>query len=368
MSTVLISLIIGISVARLWLIISRHFGILDDPRRAKVYKRDRIPTVQGVTLFVAFVLSVLATSRYAPLNEYILYMIAGATGLVIMSTIEVFIKISALIRLLLQFIIVGLVVWFGWLEMELIQLGQFTVEFGKPLGIIISFVRFILCINAINRFDGIEWQTSGVATIGYFTVWALIHYIIIPQFPDITTQNQVILSTVQHMSVICLVLSAIYTVLESRFSCLLRDAGTYFFGFTIAYLSLMWWAKVGTLIVVFSLVIFDAVWVIFYRFFIMKKNPLKGDLTHVHHRLLALWRSRGEVRMFVLIRSTSMAVLMLLQGTNSLNKLIIFAMMATIFFWINTYLYLIKKKNPEYQLDQRVKDILNDPVYRSAAN
>ena len=152
--------------------------------------------------------------------------------------------------------------------------------------------------------------------------------------------------------------------MESRRKCLLRDAGTYFYWFTIAYLSLLGGAKVWTLIVVFSLVIFDAIWVILYRLLIMKKSPLKWDLSHIHHRLLALQRTRWEVRIFVWIRSGSMAVLMLLQGSNSVNKLIIFAMMAIIFFGVNIYLYLRKKKDPIYKLSPQIKEILNDPIYK----
>ena len=59
-----------------------------------------------------------------------------------------------------------------------------------------------------------------------------------------------------------------------------------FYGFALAYLSVVGGAKIGTLIVALSLVIFDAVWVGLRRIFIVKKNPLKGDYTHLHHRLM----------------------------------------------------------------------------------
>jgi hypothetical protein len=38
-----------------------------------------------------------------------------------------------------------------------------------------------------------------------------------------------------------------------------------------------------------------------------------------------------------------MMVLMLMQEANRLNKVIIFAMMAAIFFGVNTYLFIYKK-------------------------
>jgi len=70
---------------------------------------------------------------------------------------------------------------------------------------------------------------------------------------------------------------------------------------------------------------------------------MKGDYTHIHFRLLGLGRSRGEVRAFIWIFSLVMMILMLMQGANRMNKVIIFLMMATLFFGINTYLFLYKK-------------------------
>jgi hypothetical protein len=39
-----------------------------------------------------------------------------------------------------------------------------------------------------------------------------------------------------------------------------------------------------------------------------------------------------------------MMILMLMQSGNRLNKLIIFVMMALIFFGVNAYIFLVKKK------------------------
>jgi len=51
-------------------------------------------------------------------------------------------------------------------------------------------------------------------------------------------------------------------------------------------------AKIGTLLVVLSLPIFDAIWVFVNRIFVMKKSPMKKDYTHLHYRLMALGRTR----------------------------------------------------------------------------
>jgi hypothetical protein len=59
--------------------------------------------------------------------------------------------------------------------------------------------------------------------------------------------------------------------------------------------------------------------------------------------LLRLGRSRSEVRVFVRGRSLFLMIIMLLQWSETINKIIIFGVMAFIFFGVNIYLFRIKK-------------------------
>lgn len=93
---------------------------------------------------------------------------------------------------------------------------------------------------------------------------------------------------VEVMALLLFFVSLISVVIEYKPLGLLRDVGIMFFGFAIAYLSVVGGAKIGTLIVALSLPIFDAIRVGLYRIFILKKNPLNGDYTHLHHRLMGL--------------------------------------------------------------------------------
>lgn len=95
--------------------------------------------------------------------------------------------------------------------------------------------------------------------------------------------------------------------------------------------------------VALSLVIFDAIRVGVHRIFFLRKNPLKGDYTHLHYRLLGLGWTKGEVRFFVWGWSLIMMVLMLLQGADRWDKIIIFVVMALVFFGVNGYLFWVKK-------------------------
>ncbi|MEI7558297.1 MAG: hypothetical protein WCJ45_05870 [bacterium] len=49
------------------------------------------------------------------------------------------------------------------------------------------------------------------------------------------------------------------------------------------------------------------------------------------------------MRAFVRIRSLIMMIFILIQGTERTNKLIIFTVMALVFFGLNYYLFVVKK-------------------------
>ena len=202
-------------------------------------------------------------------------------------------------------------------------------------------IRSTFITNAVNRIDWINAQWNWILAIWFFTIFWLIQRVVFPSYTEYTNYDTLVL--VQQLSLILAIISLVYTVIELKPLALIRDIWTMFLAFGLAYLSVLWWAKIWTLIVALSLVIFDAIWIIFYRVFILKKCPMQGDYRHMHHRLLRLWWTRWEVRAFVWIWSIIMMVLMLMQWTNRINKLIIFAIMALLFFWINVYLFLVKK-------------------------
>jgi len=154
-------------------------------------------------------------------------------------------------------------------------------------------------MNAINRFDGINALSSGVSTIGFLTIYLLLQHVVFPSYPMMSEANAMTLRMITDIAFVMTILGMIYTTIEYKPIGRLRDIGTMFLGFTLAYLALLGGAKIGTILVALSLPIFDAIRVFINRIFIMKKSPLHGDYTHLHYRLLALGRNRHEIRRFV---------------------------------------------------------------------
>ena len=108
----------------------------------------------------------------------------------------------------------------------------------------------------------------------------------LPYYSTISIVNADVLQWISDIALVFFFVSFMYTLIEYKPYGLVRDIGTMMFGFALAYLSIVGGAKVGTLVVALSLVVFDAIWVAIHRLFFLKSNPLRGDYTHLHYRLL----------------------------------------------------------------------------------
>ena len=342
--------ILAIVVAFIGLKLFRWLNILDKPGNDLKNTRKPVPTIQWIFVYLGFFISIALLFPQYLHNNLFWGLLFGSLPIVVFELFEelnyigkIGFKVPPFLRLVGHILWALLAVWIGsFAPQELIINGhiwilpQWLLAFG--------FVFWsILCINAINRFDGIYGQASGVSSVGFLTIFLLIQFVVFKHYTNFTEVNMQTLLFVKNISFVLFCISLVSTVIEYKPLGLLRDVGIMFFGFSLAYLSVVGWAKVGTLIVALSLVIFDAIWVWLWRIFVMKKNPLKWDYTHLHHRLIGLWRSRKEVRGFVWIWSLIMMIFILIQWTNRTNKLIIFTVMALVFFGINYYLFIVKK-------------------------
>jgi len=342
--------IIAIVIAIIGLVLFKKLKVLDKPGNDLKNTRKPVPTIQGIFVYIGFFAIIAILFPQYLHNNLFLWLLCGSLPIVIVELLEELNyigitkrKIHPRIRLLAHILGGILAVYVGQISNQEFIIGSHVYHIPQYLFAGIFVVRSILCINAINRFDGIYSQASWVSSIGFLTIFLLIKYVVFGYYTEFTPENMQILTLTQNFAFILFCISLVSTVIEYKPLGLVRDVGIMFYGFALAYLSVIGGAKIGTLVVALSLVIFDAIRVWLWRIFVMKKNPLKGDYTHLHHRLLWLQWNRREIRAFIRIWSLMMMVLMLLQGTDRFNKVAIFAMMAFIFFGINFYLFVIKK-------------------------
>ena len=342
--------VIAIAMAFVGLKLFRRLHILDKPGNDLKNTRKPVPTIQGIFVYVWFFLTIVLLFPQYLHNNLFWGLLFGSLPIVIFELFEelnyigkISFKIPPMFRLIGHIAGALLAVWIGsFAPQEFIINGHARImpQWLLAIGFVL---RSILCINAINRFDGIYGQASGVSSIWFLTIFCLIQFVVFKEYTNFTEANLQTLLFVKNISFVLFCISLVATVVEYKPLGLVRDVGIMFFWFSLAYLSVVGWAKIGTLIVALSLVIFDAIWVWLWRIFVMKKSPLKGDYTHLHHRLLWLWRTRKEVRGFVRIWSIIMMIFILIQWTDRLNKIIIFTVMAMVFFGVNYYLFIVKK-------------------------
>lgn len=346
--TLVYSILLIVLVAIVGLFLFRKLGILDRPWADQIKARKPVPTMQGLFAFLAFVLVIVFFFREYLSNPIVLWLLVW-WGMIILVEIvaeleymkKISFKVPPFLRLLVHILASCLALYIsGITHYEFILLGH---VFVLPLRILyIAFASWsVFVINSVNWIDGIYAQGNGILTIWFLTIYALLQFVVLQYYTEFN--NLEILLLVKNLALLLGIVSLTYTVVEFKPLGMTRDVGTMFLAFGLAYLSVIWWTKIGTVIVALSLVVFDAVWIAFYRIFILKKNPMKGDYTHLHYRLIGLWWSRWEVRAFVWIWSLFMMTLMILQWADRLNKIIIFVLMAVMFFGINIYLFFIKK-------------------------
>lgn len=326
----------------------RKLKILDRPWNDLKNSRFPVPTLQWLVVYVIIlvIVGIFYPSFYT--SPLIQWFLAGGSLIVLFETIteleymgRIKLKVPPIARFFVHAIAACLALYISWISNYEFIISSHTFILPDWLLYLLFACWSIFVINAVNRIDGINAQGNWILTIGFFTIFALIEWVVFPSYTQFNNLDTLII--VKEMSLILAIISLVYTFLEWKPFALIRDVGTMLLAFALAYLSVLWGAKIWTIIVALSLVIFDAIWVWLYRIFIAKKSPMKGDYTHIHHRLLALNWTRSEIRVFVWLFSLFMMMLILMQGTNRLHKIIIFATIALLFFGVNAYLFLYKK-------------------------
>lgn len=335
-------------LAFLWIYVFRKMKLLDKPGKDLKWVRKPVPTMQWIVVFLIFLIIVSLFYPDMWMNKLFLWFLAWWSLIFVVETIteleyiwKIKFKISPKVRFLVHLIAACFALWISWMSDFEILLWWYALILPQRALYVAFAVWSAFITNAVNWIDWINAQGNWILTIGFFTVFGLIQWVVFPSYTEYTNYETLIF--VQKLSIILAIISLVYTVVEFKPFALIRDIWTMFLAFWLAYLSVLWWAKFWTLIVALSLVIFDAVWIIFYRIFVLKKSPMQWDYKHMHHRLLRLWWTRWEIRAFVWIWSVVMMILMLIQWTNRSNKIVIFMIMALLFFWVNTYLFLVKK-------------------------
>ncbi len=339
--------VVVILIALLWLFIFKKLNILDRPWHDWIPPRlFKVPNFQWIVLIAGLWGGLLLFFPDLLHIEKIKRLLLLATWYGVFNFINDIVDrkgdmtwIPAKYRLVVQILFVWAYVWISWMYQNI---TLFWFEMHPIAGFAFSWFWILGFINALNFFDGSHAMTAGVTSIGYVAVALIIQTVVLVLY-HVTWEDLVLMNGITQLCILFAISCFVYLIVEYKPRGVLRDGWISFIGFTLGALSLLGWAKFGTMLLVLFLPICDSIWVFLNRIVMMKKNPMKGDYTHLHHRLMKLWLKRAEVRRPIWWFTLTMLLLLLLLGDGSIDKLILFVWFAVLFFGLHIYLYRIKK-------------------------
>src|SRR5579885_1345066 len=272
---------LGAALCLLVLIICNRFHIVPQPKAHHIHKRP-IPRLGGIGIFLAFFIVSLLFFR--PANDYerhvYIGLIAAAVLVVAVMAIDDLRGLPPWLRLLVQ-TLAALIAMFPAghgtlievLHNPLLTTNQGQVPLGLWLSVPFTWFWIVGMMNTINWIDGLDGLAGGVVTITAVVMAAISWLLGQPA-----------------AALLCAVLAgATLGFLPLNWSparLFMGDSGAMFLGLALAVLSNVGGAKLATMLLLLGLPILDTSRVILRR---MRagRSPLRFDMSHLHHRLLA---------------------------------------------------------------------------------
>lgn len=252
-----------------------RIGAVDKPNYRKVHAKI-MPRIGGLAIFLAFLVGVLVL---LPTNEAMIPILIGAFIIIITGVLDDMLEISAKAKFLGQTVAAAVIIFYGHIEIDFINLPfGGVVDFGY-LSIPLTLIWIVGITNAINLIDGLDGLAAGVSTIALITLAAMA-FIMGNTFV-------LVMATVLAVSTIGFLF---YNFHPAKI--FMGDTGALFLGFMISVLALLGFKNVTFVSLVIPIVmlgvpISDTFFAIVRRL-LNKQPPFQPDKSHLHHRLLSI--------------------------------------------------------------------------------
>ena len=271
--------------------LGEKFKIIDIPNVRKVHTKP-IVRIGGVSIFITFLSYLLFYSffnnfiyDYGFHYEKLFVIVIGSIFFFLIGIHDDIYKSSPILRLFLQFLITFWVsingIGFSSLNFYLPFYGDLNITLIFFIQHIFNAIWIVGLTNAINWIDGIDSLAAGYSSILSLGLCLLM-------FINGNYEGLIFFS---------IVLGSIIGFLIRNFKpayYIMGDCGSNFLGFLLSTSSLLFINKLQNnniniyhVLIIFSLPIFDMLFVISSRF-IKNKNIFLPDKSHIHHRLLDL--------------------------------------------------------------------------------
>ncbi|MCB0665659.1 MAG: undecaprenyl/decaprenyl-phosphate alpha-N-acetylglucosaminyl 1-phosphate transferase [Saprospiraceae bacterium] len=326
--TSLIALLLAKITIPAWKMFALKINLVDKPNARKKHQGE-IPVVGGIAVFTAGLLSI-SLSLAGTWNHVLSNpMIVGATILLILGAIDDRIEIKATIKLMIQVLVAGLIVWQGTIIESLH--GLFGIhDLPGWVASLLTVLVIVGTINAFNLIDGIDGLAGGLFIIVLMSFGALALWLEIPSLaiPFFAFGSALIAFLRQNLS---------------KEKIFLGDGGSLSLGFIIVSGGIQLFNASNSVDVVsdsFSerlvlglllLPVLDSFRVYFERIMI-GNSPFKADRRHIHHLFVNLGLTHRKSTLLIIMTSVSM--IGILVGSAYFHSLTSGLILSMVFFLI----------------------------------
>lgn len=281
LSALLLTLLLTPAAAKL----GRRFGALDRPNARKVHAA-AIPRTGGLAIIAAFFVCRFlfflvgeSLGRFSVSWDYIGIFWVGVFFAAGVGIVDDFKRVPSSIKLFMQ-ILAATAAFAGGIRIEVFGITHVSWQFSFITSYLLTVFWFVLLMNAINLIDGLDGLAAGVVIFGAAVMSILM---------VIGNQEKGALA-------FAILAGGTLGFLRYNFNparIFMGDGGSYFLGYTLAYLSIQYGAKsqmgLSLLIplIALGIPIFDVI-VSPLRRFIIGQKIFQADKGHIHHRLLAM--------------------------------------------------------------------------------
>ncbi len=299
-------LFIGSAFASLFL--SYSGGVFVAPCiKKRISKTGRImpPEIGGAIIFFSLsitflVLFILYPGTFFGDFRKLFSVVAAATLIFLLGFIDDQRSLHYSIKILSEVIIVSILPLSGFRLDLITNIGGAALYLPVWLGSAVMVGWIIFMMNAVNLIDGLDGLAAGVVAMASFTIFLLGCF-----------DNYFIAAGA--LALACALLGILpFNTYPAKFY--LGDSGSLFIGFLIGVFSLFFHVKTYVALAIFIpllilfVPIFNTILVIISR---LKrgKNPFKGDIFHLHYRLVRQGLSHQSTVLFLWAVTASLCVL-----------------------------------------------------------
>ncbi len=338
----IISFVISAFLTWLLIIVSKKFNF--SFKNYLVQKNDaKKSRLGGVAIILSFALAIIFNPDLV-FSGHLFGFLFGAALIMVFGILDDFFSIRPSKQLLFQ-IVISLIIIFSGVKIDYlanplggaIRLDWLMLSIGNlnfsVWGSFFIIFWIIFLINSLNWADGLDGLLGGIGSIGAVSLFFLSISPLVNQ-PPLGIISIIFLGSILGFMIFNFYPAKIF----------MGTSGSVFIGFALAVISIYSGAKLATLILVLSVPILDALWVIVERFR-TGKSIFLGDFSHLHYRLIDLGFSVRQIVLFYYFISAFFAFLAF--QINSFGKVAVFSVFAVFMALVLAGVSMISNKNTD---------------------